>query len=738
MSLSPLPSLLLSLPPDTHRERHIHGKGSRKNRKRRGNTQPVSVHPLSLSLSHSFSTYVSVSTANGKDVAKEMYRTQKFWRCRALRPASLRCCASRLLAAGNDGPAMATAVRAAYRCVTSTPAAGSDGSGSSGNSGESGGEASPTARVGGSTRKIQVAVVGSGPSGCFVASYLVKKHLNIHVDLFERLPVAYGLCRYGVAPDHPEVRNAEKQFMALFKSGRVTWIGNVNVGKDIPVEAMLQHYAAVVFATGASSSKTLGIPGEELGGVLAARDVVSYYNTLPFPYGSPRFCPFDVARTSRVAIVGNGNVAVDVARVLAGSYKYFCETDMNCVALREFMQSRIRQIDVLGRRGAAESSFTIAEFRELTKYQEGTVMVQSDPFDLDKALAAGGKHHNARAHRRLMELVHKHAVSDAVMTADVARMASDEKGRPIPAAAREAEGGNVSGQETAAVPSSPGRETCTVRFRYHLAPVAVLPSATRKNYVGGLLCERRDAADSGRVPPAKAYCVVPCDLLITSVGYRSDRVPGVPFSEKEGVIPNSKGRVEGLPRVYCSGWVKNGAKGVILHSVVDAQETAASVLADIESGAIPTTGNDDDGDDGGAVGDGVAALPPLTSKTTTMYGKYGLVDYFVDKRLEPVSIGGLERILHVEEQRGIDLGKRAERVDSTRRMLDIALGGEVGRKTAEKVRGITPARADAMMYLKELLDDETDLAPLAHALAKDMPRKLAEQNPSGRIDPSQL
>ncbi|KPI89548.1 Ferredoxin NADP reductase-like protein [Leptomonas seymouri] len=620
-------------------------------------------------------------------------------------------------------------------------------------------------------RKVQIAVVGSGPSGCFVASQLAKRHPSLHVDIFERLPVPFGLCRYGVAPDHPDVKNVEKQFMELFQSGRVSWIGNVSIGTQIPVQALLAHYAAVVFATGAGGLKKLRIPGEDLAGVLPARSFVEYYNTYPFPFGSPRFCPFDVERTKRVVVIGNGNVAMDVARVLAGSYKYFCPTDMNCVCLREMMKNKIEMISIVGRRGVNHSAFATAEFRELTKYQEGHVKVEVDPFALDAAIAAVPEGKTARAHKRMMELVHQYTVSEEAFAEERAQRMTDSEGIPLPSAAV----AQLNAPPPPSVASSPSDRTpsvradkrgpCTLRFRYNLTPVAILPSQHRRNCVGGVLFKTCRTAGAKSEEGESEFCVIPCDLVLTSIGCHAESIADIPFDHKAGVMDNVQGRVKGMPRVYCSGWAKNGAKGVILHSVVDAQETVSHLLADMEAGLIPTDATVVDEEQspppqqqqredevhvtdgqlqwlkvesqaaGGA--DTSKAVPPAAARTT-MAGKYGLVDYFVEKKLQPVSVAGLQRILHVEHQRGVDLGKKAEKIDTTRDMLDVALGGDVGKKADERIRRITPARSDAMMYLKELLDDDTDLAPLAHELAKDMPHKLAQQHPLGRISPGQL
>lgn len=594
-------------------------------------------------------------------------------------------------------------------------------------------------------QKIQMAVVGSGPSGCFVASALTKKNPLIHVDVFERLPVPFGLCRYGVSPDHPDVKNVEKQFMELFKSDRVTWIGNIRVGVDIPLRVLLAHYAGVVFATGADSSATLDIPGRDLDGVLSASDVVSNYNTLPFPHGSPRYAPIPFHRTSRVAVIGNGNVAMDIVRCLAAQYKYFAPTDMNCFTVRSLMKNQVRTIDVLGRRGVVHSAFSIASFRELTNLEKDRIKVEVDRFSLDEAVAQlPSKNTNMRSHKRLMELVHqfcaaekrqeeaKIATSDGgmipikfenddkeVRTEEAVQALAAHYAKKTAAPPQRGDRKMMDDDPTVALPRGP----CGVYFRYEVTPVQFLPSPTSKNRLGGVLLQHKCSDHTG------LYSVLPCDVAIQSIGYHSnisDSVDELPIDPSTGRILNKEGRVQGMPRVYCSGWAKTGSKGVIMHSLNDAQETAKAILADIDSKTIPVQGGEPD-----AAGAGSA--PP-----TSMQGKFGLLDYFVAKQLQPVSVKGLERIFHVEKARGVDLGKRLEKVSSVRDMLDIALGGEVGKKTSEEFRGISPTRPQPLLYLKELLDDETDLSSFAHALAKDMPYRLAAQHPTGPLSPSQL
>lgn len=656
-------------------------------------------------------------------------------------------------------------------------------------------------------KKIQIAIIGSGPSGCFVATALTKQRPWIHVDIFERLPVPFGLSRYGVSPDHPNVKNVEKPFMKLFKSGQVTWMGNITIGRDIPLSLLLQHYAGVVFSSGADRSATLNVPGRDLDGVMSASDVVSNYNTMPFPYGSPRFSPIPFKRAKNVSIIGNGNVALDIARYLSLPYQHFAGTDMNCYTVRELLQNRVQAVHLIGRRSVPYSSFTIAAFRELATISRKQVRVHADPFDLTKANALfPSPHTNPRVHRRLMELVHSFSTgkdSSHAHSASMKAYSAEEcisntlKEKPVAVVGDSSlspchqnaellpvsilESGEpdlqdaadklhqayidfsddsknstakhlslykeVGGHFSSALPRGP----CDVRFRFNLTVDRFLPmpkgADSHRNRLGGILLRHTvnddvhsifstnttpDAKNAGgdsegtpSVPQGTSvvanptFFVLPCEVAIQSIGYQSDinsTVKELPTDSATGRILNVKGRVEGMRRIYCSGWAKNGPKGVILHSLSDASETAKMIVEDIESEAIPTR----------------------STKETTMQGKFGLLDYFISKKLEPVSVAGLERVLEVERQRGIDLGKAAEKMDSIRDMLDVALGGELGKKTAAQFRGITPTRALPLMYLKELLDDETDLSDFAHSLAKDMPHRLAEQHPPGALSPSQL
>lgn len=550
-------------------------------------------------------------------------------------------------------------------------------------------------------KKIQIAVVGSGPSGCYVADYLTKKNPNIHVDIYEKLPVPFGLLRYGVAPDHPEVKNLEQKFKDMFKTSRVTWIGNIEVGRSIPVDLMLTAYTAVVFSTGANQDKELLIPGEHLGNVFGAREFVNFYNTYPSPHGNPHRCPFQLqgglsGPITDAVVIGNGNVALDVVRVLASSYKYWCTTDMNCAAIKQLIDNKIRNVHVVGRRGVEHSAFTIAEFRELTKFESSNkISVKVDEFDLAKILEL--PQNQNRAKKRLFELVHKFTSQENFNT--------DAGSLP-------------SGQQQGKV-AKVDRGPCNVHFRYNLKPVEFLPHPRQREMVGGVRFEVTKAItpemqaevgdQNGNAP---FYVVQPCELVLKSVGYASQAIRGVPFNNEKFVMENHQGRIAGKLRLYCSGWCKRGATGVIVHTMADAHATAQSILDDLENKVV--------------------------KQQADQLGKYSLLDYFIEKNLYPISNTALGRIWKVEEERGIDLGKRYEKIPAVDDMLEIAMGGKLGKLAENRVRRTANARPEALLYLDQLLDETTDMRSFSKEIWKDIPKLLNKDATSRGIDMNKL
>lgn len=490
--------------------------------------------------------------------------------------------------------------------------------------------------------KRQVAVIGAGPSGCYVADNILKRSPNVHVDVFERLPVPYGLVRYGVAPDHPEVKNVEQKFTTMFDSGRATLLTNVSVGKDVLISELREHYDAVVVSTGAEADNRLHIPGADLGNIFSARQLVSYYNTVPVPYGNPHHSPLDLSNCRHAVIIGNGNVALDVARVLAAPYKHWCPTDMNCRSVRDLMNSDIRKVTVVGRRGHEHAAFTLAELRELSKL-EG-VTVRMDAFDLDSVTARSD---GSRARSRMLKFMHE-LPSTASTVPDGMRV---------------------------------------VDFKFNLAPVKFtsLPNSSR---VGGAVFDWRQA-DGKPIQMA-----VKADAFFTSIGYRSSPVQGVPFDDTTGLIRNFQGRVLGgeavIPGLYCCGWIKRGPKGVILHAMLDAQETASCVVADFA------------GDD-------------------QKQGKFGLMDAFTARNVMPMSMNSVKKIWDTEAQRGVELGKKAEKMDDVQAMRDVVLGGRVGAIADRKFRGVAEARLPVNQWLSEFLDPDVGVSSATTKQQTELP-----------------
>ena len=518
-------------------------------------------------------------------------------------------------------------------------------------------------------RKIQVAIVGSGPSGCYVAHQLLKRSEDIHVDVFERMPVPYGLSRYGVAPDHPEVKNVENTFTEMFESYRASFMGNIEVGKEITMEQLLSAYAAVVVATGCDGDMKLGIKGERLTNILSARELVNYYNTMPEPFSRPKVSPLgDPSKTKSVVIIGNGNVALDCARVLGASYKKFCPTDMNCFAVKTLSEMSVNNISVVARRGVEHSAFTTKEFRELTNLGPFT-RVLVDPFNLEEKAKENA---HVQGMKRKLELLSKHqgAWNLPVLEGDPTR--------------------------------------CTIAFRYHLKPVEFLAKGRDRHVVGGVRFEVTDPSVPKEEKPESI--VIPCDLVLRSIGYRNQGIRGVPFDNLTCRIPHDgKGRIDGVSRLYCSGWAKRGPKGVILQTLNDAKETVDTIMDDLTAA--------------GCFSSEAPSIPSCSNQ-----GKFDLIERMAEAQIYPVLLSAVKRIWKQERERGIDLGKSAEKVPTCRDMIDMAMAGKIGRKAADRVRGFAGARPPGFELLDDWLDDETMLLDMGSGQAKRL--EITKESPS--------
>ncbi|WP_328993302.1 FAD-dependent oxidoreductase [Kribbella sp. NBC_01245] len=383
-------------------------------------------------------------------------------------------------------------------------------------------------------RDLRVAVVGAGPAGIYAADILTKEYDGAHVDLIERLPAPFGLVRYGVAPDHPRIKEIIKALHRVVGRDRIRFIGNVEYGSDLKLDDLRRHYDAVIFATGAIADRELDIPGIDLPGSRGAADFVSWYAGHP---DVPRDWPLDARH---VAVIGAGNVALDVARMLAKPADEQLTTEIADNVYRGLKANQATDVHVFARRGPAQIKFTPMELRELSHSPAVDVIVHPEGFEIDEA---SQRAINASKGTRLMV--------DTLM------------------------------KYLEAEPTGAGH-----RIHIHLchAPVEVLGTER----VEGLRTERTELQGDGSVRGTGEYVDTPVQAVYRAVGYLSSHLPGLPFDHQAGVMTNDRGRVLGMDDIplvglYVTGWIKRGPIGLIGHTKSDAAETIASLLDDIDS-----------------------------------------------------------------------------------------------------------------------------------------------------------
>jgi ferredoxin--NADP+ reductase len=398
---------------------------------------------------------------------------------------------------------------------------------------------------------LRVAIVGAGPSGFYAASQLLAvTEPEFAVDLYDRLPTPYGLVRAGVAPDHPKIKSVTRAYDKTARHPRFRFFGHVELGTDITRAELLERYHAVLYAVGTSTDKRLGIPGEELGGSHAATEFVAWYN------GHPDHTGLEVdLQASHVAVVGNGNVAMDVARMLALAPAELEVTDVADHALEVLRASGVRDITLLGRRGPAQAAFTNPELLEMGELERADVEVVGGEVD---ALSAAWLEGADRTPRRNVEILEQYA----------ARPAS---GKPI-----------------------------TVRFRFLASPVELLGDGD--GHVRAVRIERNALAarEDGSLAARGTgeFEEIPAQLVFRSIGYRGVPLPGIPFDEGRGLIRNAGGRVcgeDGSPirGEYVTGWIKRGPSGVIGTNKKDSQDTVDRLLEDAAAGRLNSPVHDD-------------------------------------------------------------------------------------------------------------------------------------------------
>jgi ferredoxin--NADP+ reductase len=475
-------------------------------------------------------------------------------------------------------------------------------------------------------RRLRVAVVGSGPAGLYTAEALVKQAallpaaVNVSVDVLDRLPTPYGLVRYGVAPDHKSIKSVANYLRRVLESPGVTFIGGVHFGTDVTREDLLEAYDAVVYATGAMRDRRLGIPGEDLAGSHAATDFVNWYCGHP-DIDSGAFA----LDAESVAVIGVGNVAVDVARILARDPAELEGTDIPEPVMEALRASKVREVHVIGRRGPAHAKFTTKELRELGEL--GGVHVSADPAELDLADGYDRSGESAAL-----------AGSDRRVRGNLVAMA---------------------GWGDAAAPVDPVRK---LRLRFWLRPAEIQESSSRT--VSGLRLERTRLTESGQFEGTGEFETLDAQLVLRSVGYQSVPLPGVPFDTRSYTVPNDHGRVLSesgapLPGEYVAGWLKRGPTGVIGTNKADAAETVQALLADlaggpdVSEGKLPRPGllrRPDAGD-----------LPEPDDPAGGATARSALAPVLATRGVVPVSYADWLRISAAEEDLAAALG-RGDRV----------------------------------------------------------------------------
>lgn len=383
----------------------------------------------------------------------------------------------------------------------------------------------------------KVCIVGSGPAGFYFAQHLIKAHPTVIVDIYERLPVPFGLVRYGVAPDHPEVKNVINTFTKTAQNPRVNFLGNVKLGKDISMKQLQQSYHAVVLSYGAEQDKVLGIEGEKVENVISARRFVGWYNGLP----EDKYLAVKLD-CETVAVLGQGNVAVDVSRILLTSIDSLKKTDITSHALNALAESKVKKVVLIGRRGPLQVAFTIKEFREMLKLPG--VRTTFIPEQM-----AGLKDHVsslARPRKRLTELLIQASSEDT-------------------------------GQASS--------ETSTKTFHplFLRTPLKCIGSSRVTGIELAVNRLQGDTLQNQNAVATEARELLECGLVLRSIGYKSVQAdPDIPFNHKQGCVTPA-------PGVYSAGWLSTGPVGVILSTMSNAFESANRVVQDMNSGNLDVT-----------------------------------------------------------------------------------------------------------------------------------------------------
>ena len=416
---------------------------------------------------------------------------------------------------------------------------------------------------------LRVAIVGSGPAGFYAAEHLLKPEDSpFEVDMIDRLPTPFGLVRGGVAPDHPKIKSVIRVYEKTAARESFRFFGNVSVGEDVSAAELAERYSVVIYSYGAETDRRLGIDGEDLAGSGPATAFVGWYNAHP-DYAA---LDFDLSH-ERAVVIGNGNVAADVTRMLALTRAELEETDTAAHAIDPLAESGVREIMVLGRRGPAQAAFTNPEVRELGEMVDADIVIDPAEMELDSLSRA-------------------YLESDADITS--------RKNYEI-----------LSGLAA----SEPEGKSKRIVLRFLSSPIEIGGDGRVERIVVGRNELHRDETGTIRPRDTGERETVECGLVLRSIGYKGLALDGLPYDERRGVIPNERGRVMAggaqLPGHYVAGWIKRGPTGVIGTNKKDAQDTVDALLEDYGEGALPEV-----------AGATAAALPDLLAERGTAYVTY--------------------------------------------------------------------------------------------------------------------
>ncbi|XP_057772639.1 NADPH:adrenodoxin oxidoreductase, mitochondrial isoform X2 [Salvia miltiorrhiza] len=469
-----------------------------------------------------------------------------------------------------------------------------------------------------SSSPLRICVVGSGPAGFYTAEKLLKAHERIEVDIIDRLPTPFGLVRSGVAPDHPETKVVINQFSRVAQNERCSFFGNVSLGSSVTLPELRDLYNAVVLAYGAESDRSLGIPKEELAGIYAAREFVWWYNGHP----DCRSLSPDLKSSDTAVILGQGNVALDVARILLRPTEELARTDIASHALAALEESSIRKVFLVGRRGPVQAACTAKELREILGIKDLGVYIKEA--DLVTTPTDEIEMKNSRIRRRVHELLSK------AVTRGSAPVASQRE----------------------------------LHFLFFRKPDRFLESDDRSGHVGGIRLEKTALSDVGDNDIVKQVAVgtgvyedISCGLALKSIGYKSVAVDGLPFNNYKGIVPNAGGRVladashdhlKYETGLYVCGWLKRGPTGIIGTNLHCAEETLSCISDDINRGVL--------------------------ASASTKPGREGLRQVLNSRNTRVVPFDGWGKIDCEERRRGGLKNKPREKLTTWEELLEVACG----------------------------------------------------------------